>query len=325
MSEILVSICVPIYGVEKYIERCSVSLFEQTYGNIEFIFVDDCCKDNSINILKSVIERYPNRKELCKIIRHENNKGLGTARNTAISYACGEFIVHVDSDDYVDRCFIEMLVEEQKMTDSDIVSCSFRKLMKTSMSDFDFNKISSPKDLNLAVIKHDVPNNIWGRLIRRSLYVDNNIRVTDGVNMSEDLNVLPRLLYYSKLISSVPNVLYFYDCTNSSSYTASFSEEKSNQGLKTIEQLDLFFKDRPSCFIDALYVRRLKNVSMYMKSCAKEDGHKEYYNFLKNKISYIDNKYYKYLDIPTRFSLFISSYPLFCFFVRFCVFFKKLL
>ena len=82
-----VSVCIPVYGVEKYIERCARSLFEQTMkDDIEFIFVDDCTPDKSIEILQKVLEEYPERKNQVKIIRHETNKGLTGARNTALKH-----------------------------------------------------------------------------------------------------------------------------------------------------------------------------------------------------------------------------------------------
>ena len=127
---IKVSILVPIYGVEKYIERCAVSLFEQTYKNIEYIFVDDCGTDNSIGILKDVIDRYPCRKEQTRIIRHTRNRGLAAARNTAVKEATGEFICHVDSDDWVDQTLIEQLVSKQIENDADIVSVNYIKVYK---------------------------------------------------------------------------------------------------------------------------------------------------------------------------------------------------
>ena len=95
-----VSICVPVYGVEKYIERCAISIFEQTYTNLECIFVNDCTKDNSIKILYNVIERYPQRREKIRIIQHDCNRGLAAARNTALEAASGDYILHVDSDNY---------------------------------------------------------------------------------------------------------------------------------------------------------------------------------------------------------------------------------
>ena len=118
----LVSILVPIYKVEKYIERCAISLFEQTYDNIEYIFVDDCSPDNSVSILKEVMERYPQRKNRVRILQHEKNRGLSAARNTAINAASGLFISHVDSDDYLDPDAIKLLVEKQLETGADIVT-----------------------------------------------------------------------------------------------------------------------------------------------------------------------------------------------------------
>ena len=121
-----VSMLIPIYGVEKFIERCAVSLFEQTYQNIEYIFVNDCTKDNSVVILKNVVERYPQRKLQVRIIEHEKNKGLAGARNTAVAAATGEFVMHVDSDDYVDKDIVKKTILSQKKVDADIVIVDFK-------------------------------------------------------------------------------------------------------------------------------------------------------------------------------------------------------
>ena len=92
-----VSVIVPIYGVEKYIERCARSLLEQTIENIEYIFVNDCTKDNSIAILESVIKEYPHREHQVRIIHHGTNKGLPQARKTGLLNAHGEYIAHCDN------------------------------------------------------------------------------------------------------------------------------------------------------------------------------------------------------------------------------------
>lgn len=96
-----VSILVPIYGTELYIEKCARTLFEQTYDNIEFIFVNDCTRDNSVNVLKRVLEEYPLRKSQTRIIEHKENKGLAGSRLTGLQNATGEYVWCVDSDDYV--------------------------------------------------------------------------------------------------------------------------------------------------------------------------------------------------------------------------------
>lgn len=122
----LVSILVPVYGVEKYIERCARSLFEQTYESLEYIFVDDCSPDDSIAILKRVMEDYPERKDQVRIIQHDHNRGLAAARNTALDAATSPFISHVDSDDYLSLDAIQLLVNKQVETDADIVLGNFR-------------------------------------------------------------------------------------------------------------------------------------------------------------------------------------------------------
>ena len=82
-----ISVLVPIYGVADYIEECLVSLFEQTYQDLEYIFVDDCSPDNSLQILEGVILRYPERQQQVHVIHHEYNRGLGAARATALAAA----------------------------------------------------------------------------------------------------------------------------------------------------------------------------------------------------------------------------------------------
>ena len=107
-----VSILVPVYGVERYIENCAVTLFEQTYENIEYVFVNDSTKDRSMEILHEVMERYPLRRDNVHIITHEVNRGLGAARKTALLNATGDFVMHVDSDDSLSLDAVEMLVDK---------------------------------------------------------------------------------------------------------------------------------------------------------------------------------------------------------------------
>ncbi len=109
-----VSIIVPIYNVEKYIERCAVSLFEQDFEDIEYIFVNDCTPDNSVEILEKVIEKYPNRKSHLKIVHHKENKGLGSARNTGLEQATGNYILHIDSDDWCEKIWFHHFITKPK-------------------------------------------------------------------------------------------------------------------------------------------------------------------------------------------------------------------
>ena len=104
-----VSVIIPIYNVELFIERCVVSLMEQTLEEVELIFVDDASPDGSVNILREVVGRYPSRKDCVKIITHSENKGLPAARNTGLAEATGEYIFYCDSDDFVELDLLESL------------------------------------------------------------------------------------------------------------------------------------------------------------------------------------------------------------------------
>lgn len=216
---IKVSILVPVYGVEQYIEKCARSLFEQTYSDIEYVFVNDCTKDDSIGVLNRVLENYPHRKQQVRIINHEKNKGLGAARRTAILNANGDYILHVDSDDYIANNAVEVLVREAQSSNADIVDSAFSELAD--------NKIISVKlpfhgskalYIDLIISRFGfITNQIWGRLIRRSLYKDEKIINQEGIDLGEDYSVLPILLYEGSR-SFVDDTLYFYRIDNGTSY-----------------------------------------------------------------------------------------------------------
>ena len=124
-NRIKVSVCIPVYKVEKYIEKCARTLFEQTMTDgIEFIFVNDCTPDKSIDVLEKVLEEYPHRKAQTRIIHHEKNRGPVAARNTAIKNASGNYIICCDSDDWIDLELYETMYRKALETDADVVCCS---------------------------------------------------------------------------------------------------------------------------------------------------------------------------------------------------------
>ena len=120
-----VSIIIPIFKVRNFIERCVCSLFEQTLKDVEYIFVDDASPDDSIDILKSCIDRYPERKDQVIILTHEQNQGLPAARNTGLAVATGEYVFHCDSDDFVEKDMLEEMYKAAKTQDADMVYCDF--------------------------------------------------------------------------------------------------------------------------------------------------------------------------------------------------------
>lgn len=206
-----ISILVPVYGVEKYIEQCAESLFCQTYDDLEYVFVDDCSLDNSMEKLQSVLNRYAHRQAQVRIVRHEYNHGLGTARRTALAAATGDFVLHVDSDDYLLPNAVEMLVTEQTRTNADIVSGAYNTLSPDgTLQTRSIDVLDKSLMLKLLLVQHTIPYNIWARLIRRSLYTNNGIDAIEGVNMAEDYAVIPRLVCAAASLAYVTQPVYVY-------------------------------------------------------------------------------------------------------------------
>lgn len=243
-----VSILIPIYNVEKYIERCARSLFEQTYHDIEYIFVNDCTPDNSVDILKNLIQEYPQRKEHIRIISHEKNRGLAAARNTAVENCQTEFLIHVDSDDYIEKDAVEKLIAEQQKKDYDIVTGNAVFQRKDSQEILHINEPTNKEALIKLYIQTVYNHTIWGRLIRTSLYKENHIQALEGCNIGEDHQIIPQLFYYAKSFTFINDVIYHYDCTNENSYMNQRNllkiEIRETNNAKSFNVLRLFFKDK---------------------------------------------------------------------------------
>lgn len=269
---VLVSILTPIYGVEKYIERCAISLFEQTYENIQYVFINDCTKDRSIELLMDTLDKYPNRKSQVSVINHPSNKGLAGARNTGVQYATGEFILWVDSDDSLDVTTVEKLVNLQKQNNSDIVC--YDTLVQFSRYSTCYRNIdyADGKDLSLKMIQDIAPHQLWGHLIRRSLYTDNDITAVEGINQGEDWQVMPRLAYYAKRVDTIHEALYYYNMISADSYSNNITSNSIRQINMAYNVLKDFFSSKEHYFSDALRKNRLSGLAkLIMKASAQDD------------------------------------------------------
>jgi len=276
MNAPLVSICVPIYGVEKYIERCARSLFGQTYQNIQYVFVNDCTKDASIDILQNVLNDYPNRLNQVKIVHHKKNLGLGGARNSAIENVQGDFLMWVDSDDYIDLECVSKLVGKLVVTDADIVACDVFYDYETHKEISQQRLSNNPKQECLDICSCRAKHMVWGRLIRTSLYRDNHISVRLGCDMGEDRQVVPKLYYFAKKTAVLKEPLYYYFNGNVSAYSASFSTKKAEQWLLSTDIVTDFFKDKPEEYRVALEkgsAIMLAELMMGCVRCANKDAY----------------------------------------------------
>ena len=224
-----VSVIVPVYGVEKYIERCARSLFEQTLEDIEFIFVDDCTPDKSIEILKNVLEDYPQRKKQVKIERHEKNRGLPIARQSGLKVASGDYIIHCDSDDWVDVTMYEKMFNKALEEDADMVVCDYYRTDGVTHRDI-LGFISMQKEPFIREMLYMRTSwAVWNKLAKRDLYHPNFTYPTGA--MAEDLLISTQLALLSKRISFLRDPFYYYydnptSIVNTTSYEAGMRKFK---------------------------------------------------------------------------------------------------
>ena len=229
-ESILISVIVPVYNVERFITRCAHSLFAQTMdAGVEFIFVDDATPDNSIEALQNCLRQYPQRQKQVKLLRHSVNKGLPAARNTGLQAATGTYIYHCDSDDYLESDALESMYNAAMCQEADIVWCdwylSFEKKERYMKQPAYDTAIDALKGILSGAMKY----NVWNKLVRRQLYIANNIRFPEGHSMGEDMTMI-QLFACAGSVCYLPRAFYHYVQQNS----GAFCKTSSNQHLEDV-------------------------------------------------------------------------------------------
>lgn len=237
--QVNVSIIIPCYGVEKYLNRCMETVTKQTLKNIEIILVDDGSPDN----VPRMCDEWAEKDSRVKVI-HKENAGLGYARNTGIEVASGEYIAFVDSDDYVDLNMYEKLYGIAREHELDVAYCGFRKEFKrgffTNVHEYDAYTEFFGSDVQCLIpdfvasapyikseYRYDM--SVWHSIYRRSIISNNNLKfVSERYFASEDTPFQIDFLSFSNHVAFIPDVLYTY-CFNGNSLTKTYPIEKYNK------------------------------------------------------------------------------------------------
>ena len=284
-----VSILVPVYGVERYIERCARSLFEQTYKNIEYIFVNDCTKDHSIDILKSIINRYPSRRENIHIVNHKYNRGLAAARNTGVDASTGTYLMHVDSDDWLELNAVELLVNKAMESKSDIVLFSNYNVFKNHTVRNFVPHMTKEKYIR-GVLYHSIPASIWNKFYNAKFYKTSGIRSIEGLNHGEDYVVVPRLVHKASSFVIYNEPLYYYNQINENSYMKNISTTSIRNLHLAADVLYEYFirigdKETYKNVVECIYYRTM----LALIKLAKPQKYKEIYNAFSSNIKSVKN------------------------------------
>ena len=219
-----ISVILPVYNVEKYIEKCIQSLLDQTLKDVEFIFVDDCSPDNSVEIIK----RYNDPR--IKLIRHNVNKYTAEARNTGVKAATGEYIAFLDPDDYIENNFLERLYDLAKKNNADIAKGLIRYIPS--------NRIINKNNL-IQINKFNFISTPWSAIYKRKLFSKPYVKFYVDTMVGQFL-----LVYYANKVVTCEDAIYNYVMHEGSCINTEFSPEKWRKLNVRGAELVLHFMNR---------------------------------------------------------------------------------
>ena len=199
-----VSIIVPIYKVEDFIRECIDSILAQTYPYFELILVDDGSPDNCGRIC----DDYAKGNNRIKVV-HKVNGGISSARNAGLEVAKGEWIMHVDGDDWIEPDMIESLIQAAQVTGADLVFGDFTKY-GPSAGYFGIPTWSSDKKKSMSNYIAYMMTTIWGSIAKRSLYADHSLKSPEDISYCEDFHLIVRLCHFAKKVVNVHRPFYHY-------------------------------------------------------------------------------------------------------------------
>lgn len=256
-----VSIVVPVYKVEMYLDRCIASLTYQTYSDIEIILIDDGSSDNCGKICDS----WASRDERIRVI-HKENGGVSSARNVGIDSATGTYIMFVDSDDYISDDYVYKMVKACKETGAEIAICQAERVYDDGKVIGRCESVLCPAgvyDKPEYVIKHSyfAP---WGKIYRRDLF--DGIRFKHGMQY-EDFACMPLVMSKASKINVIDDVLYFYVYNSESIIVSHQNKKKVNPDIFRAMNvlIDSELKEKPE-IVETLYVRYILSSAAWLKA-----------------------------------------------------------
>ena len=259
----ILSIIIPIYNVEPYIKKCLLScICQKDVSNREYeiILVNDGTKDNSMEIVKEIMDSHPDSVPV-KII-NQKNMGLSAARNTGIENSQGEYIWFVDSDDWIDEDSVKCIIDKLKDGCVDILQMPYKLIYENNRPD----EIERVKNIETPISGCECmkitrfPNLAQSRIYRRLFLTDNNILFTRGI-LHEDAEFKPRAIWQAKSIKTFNKPCYNYLKRSTGSITASFTMRNAEGRWFGVKSMYLFSKD--FSFKDQLLFNPDMNFNMY--------------------------------------------------------------
>ena len=286
--EELISVIVPVYNVENFLEECLISIINQSYRNLEIIIINDGSTDSS----KDICEKYKKKDKRIKVI-HQDNAGLSVARNTGIDNSLGKFLTFVDSDDYIHEKMIEILYNNMKKYNADISFCDYAKNEnEIETLPIDSAVLMSPIDMyNGLYDKHIKIISACLKLYKREIF--DYIRYPKG-KIYEDAFVIHKILDKSKVFVYSDNKLYFYRTRKGSIMNSKYSLKQLDY-LEVLLERMAFMKERG---YDYFYAREFYRYVKELKVNYKKI--KKYFPKETEKLKQLIKEFNKYYNKNTR-------------------------
>jgi len=299
----LVSIIIPVYNVEAYVEKCIESVKSQSYSQLEIILVDDGSTDES----GVYCDRQAVSDSRIKVI-HKKNGGLSDARNAGLDIATGEYIFFADSDDYIKSDAIGKLVEQLEQDDCDVVACGIEMVWDDETLNRPFTaETSGMWDGRQAVLEMQRNNTIcsvaWNKLYRASLWKD--IRFPVG-KLHEDEYTTYKILYKSGRVEFIPDMLYCY-YQRSTGINAGATRDDRDDHINAFYERYMFFKNAGD---EEIAEWSLVKYLEYIKYIYRNTKSKERKAHLagRYRIFYPILRSSKYIDKRKKFAIFLWNY-----------------
>ena len=238
MCEYILSIITPVYNAQTTIGRCCESLFAQTLKSIQYIFVIDGSVDDSLMVIQKTLDRFPNRKKDVIIIDRKENRGVAYSRQQGLEKALGEFVIHCDADDWVEKDMYESLYNAARGSGADIVCCGYyidipdgRELLKLPGLDYHL-------EFNIAPIF----GSLWNKMVRREVITQNGISFYENINWGEDflMSIQCQLLASKMVVVNRP--LYHY-VQNAQSITHNLTHDKCIELVQCGYKMEQFLRE----------------------------------------------------------------------------------
>lgn len=243
-QRIKVSILVPFYKVEKYVGRCVESLFTQTYHNIEYVFVNDCTPDKSMEVINEKIEKY-GLVSKCKMIVHEHNQGISASRNDCLDNMTGDYFLFIDSDDYIDTDMVELLVEAAIKENADISGCGYIEEFADHSVEHPQKYTNDHDEMMRAITLLTIKGVMWKLLVRSAIVTEHRdeVRFIPDRNMVDDYLFCCQIFYYAQRFASVDRCMYHWIQYNPNNYTHTtiFAVESQAAAIRKTEQ---FYREK---------------------------------------------------------------------------------